>query len=107
MEGFDFNEHIKENAGKYGAVGGLAHLRNQDLQNRELKKQRKILEKQVEAEKNKARTEKERLKLEQKRFELEKRELEFQKQKLSELKELRKLMAKITGELDELEANHL
>ena len=107
MEGFDLNEHVKENAGQYGAVAGFAHLRNQQLQNSELKKQRQILEQQSKAAQNKAKTEKERLKLEQKRFELEKRELELQKQKLIELKELRKLMSKMSGDLDELEANHL
>ena len=107
MEGFDFNEHVQENAGYYGTVAGISHLRNQQNQNRELQKQRKALEQQVEAAKNKAKTEQDRLKLEQKRFELEKRELELQKQKQGELKELRKLMAKITGELDEMEANHL
>ena len=57
MEGFDFNEHVQENAGFYGAAAGISHLRNQQSQNRELQKQRKALEQQVEAAKNKAKTE--------------------------------------------------
>ena len=68
MSDFDFNEHMQDNAGYYGAVGGMMHLRNQDAQKKELQKQRKLLEDQAKSAKEKAKNEKERLALEQKRL---------------------------------------
>ena len=107
MEDFDFNDHVEENAGYYGAVAGMAHLRNQQQQGEELRKQRQLLEDQAKSAKTKANAEKERLKIEKRRFELEQKEKELQRQKLDQVKELRKLMASISGEMDEMESSLL
>jgi hypothetical protein len=111
MSDFDFNEHVQENSGYYGAVAGISHLRNQQKQNEELRKQRGLLEEQAKAAKDKAATERQRLKVEKQRLELDKQRLELDKQEAElrrkeaeHVKELRKLMAGMSGELDEIDA---
>ena len=103
----DFNDHIKENAGHFGALGAMAHLRNQYEQGEELRKQRQLLEDQAKSAKTKANAEQERLKIEKKRFELDQKEKEMQKHKVNQLRDLRKLMAKISAEIDEMETTYL
>ena len=107
MEGFNFNDHMQENAGQYGAVAGMAHLRNQQKQGEELRKQRQLLEDQAKSAKTRANAEKERLKIEKKRFELDQKEKEIQRQKINQLKDLRKLMARISADIDEIENRYL
>ena len=111
MSDFDFNEHIQENSGYLGAVAGISHLRNQHKQteelhkqNEELRKQRGLLEKQAKAAKDKAATERQRLKIEKQRLELDKQEAELRRKEAEQVKELRKLMAGMSGELDEIDA---
>ena len=107
MSDFDFNEHMEDNAGYYGAVGGMMHLKNQHRQSEELRKQRALLEDQAKSAKTKADAEKERLKIEKKRFELDQKEKEIQSQKKLQVKGLRKLMARISSEMDEMEGSLL
>lgn len=104
MSDFDFNEHMQDNAGYYGAVGGMMHLRNQQKQSEELRKQRGLLEKQAKAAEAKASTERERLKIEKQRLELDKQEAELRRKEAEQVKELRKLMAGMSSELDEIDA---
>ena len=111
MSDFDFNEHVQENSGYYGAVAGMSHLRNQQKQNEELRKQRGLLEEQAKAAKDKASTERQRLKIEKQRLELDKheaelrrKETELRRKEAEQVKELRKLMAGMSGELDEIDA---
>ena len=107
MSDFDFNEHMQDNAGYYGAVGGMMHLRNQDAQKKELKKQRKLLEEQTRSAKEQAKSEKERLALEKRRLELEEKERAFERDKKARIKDIRKLMTVLSSEIDELELKHL
>lgn len=107
MSDFDFNEHMQDNAGYYGAVGGMMHLRNQDAQKKELQKQRKLLEQQARSAREQARSEKERLAIEQKRLELEEKERAFERDKKARIKDIRKLMTVLSSEIDELELKHL
>ena len=104
MSDFDFNEHVQENAGYYGAVGGMMALRNQQKQSDELRKQRTLLEKQAKAAEAKASAEQERLEIQKQQLELEKQEQELRRQEAEQVKEMRKLMAGISSELDELNA---
>ena len=104
MSDFDFNEHVQENSGYYGAVAGMSHLRNQQKQNEELRKQRGLLEEQAKAAKDKASTERQRLEIEKQRLELDKQEAELRRKEAEQVKELRKLMAGMSGELDEIDA---
>ena len=107
MSDFDFNEHIQDNAGYYGAVGGMMHLRNQDAQKKELQKQRKLLEEQARSAREQANSEKERLSLEKRRMELEEQERAFEKERKAQIKDIRKLMTVLSSELDDLEFKHL
>jgi len=107
MSDFDFNEHIQENSGQYGALAGMAHLRNQSKQGEELRKQRRLLEEQAKSAKNQAEAENGRLQIEKERFALEQKEKELQRKKLEQVKGLRKLMANISGDIDEMEVKYL
>ena len=120
MSDFSFNEHIQENSGFYGAMGGVAHLRNQSANKFELQKQTRALEKQVEQQKKsaqeqsklakamkqsageRAESEKARLELEKKRFELEEKERAYERDKKVQVKELRKFLLQLSDEVDEL-----
>ena len=107
MSDFDFNEHMQENAGYYGAVGGAMHLRNQDAQKKELQKQRKLLEQQARSAKEQAKSEKDRLALERRRLDLEEKERAFDRDKKAQIKNIRKLMTVLSSDIDDLELKHL
>ena len=107
MSDFDFNEHMQENSGQYGTMAGLMHLRNQSKQREELREQRRLLEEQAKFAKNQAEAENRRLQIETERFALEQKEKELQRKRLEQVKGLRKLMANISGDIDEMEAKYL
>jgi len=107
MSDFDFNEHMQDNAGYYGAVGGMMHLRNQDAQKKELRKQRELLEEQARSARAQARSENERLAIERKRLELEEKERAFEREKKARIKDIRKLMTVLSTEIDDLELKYL
>ena len=69
-----------------------------------LEKQNKFLEEQTKAKKSKAKAEKERLRIEMERLSIEKKEQEIRNEIQIQTKNLRKLMAKMSSEIDDLEA---
>lgn len=99
----NFSDGIESDAGALAAMGGLAHLKNQNAQRNELLKQRELLQEQLASTKAAERTEKQRLEIEQKRFELEQKERNLLQQKASSVKTTRKVMSSISFELDQLE----
>ena len=98
-----FSDRVEADAGGLAALGGMVHLRNQNAQRNELKKQRDLLQEQLASAKAAERTEKERLEIEKKRFELEQKEREFLRKKAESVKTMRKVMANISHELNQLE----
>jgi hypothetical protein len=98
----DFSDRIEDNAGAYAALGGMAHLRNQNAQRNELRKQRALLEDQLASAKAAERTEKERLEIEKKRFEIEQKERDLSQKKAESVKEMRKVMSRVSAELEEM-----
>ena len=106
----DFGDRIEnslsDRAATLGAIGAMAHMRNQQRQTEELRKQRVLLEEQAKAAKDKAAAERERLDIEKRRLALEQKELELRREEAAQVKELRKLMANLSGELDELVARY-
>ena len=106
---FDFNSGIEDNAGSLAALGGMAHLSNQSAQRRTLAEQTELLKEQLESAKNAAKSakaveeiEKQRLEIEQKRFQLEQNEKDLAHQRKIQLKSVRKIMAEVNRELDDL-----
>ena len=99
----NFSDRIEDNAGGLAALGGLAHLRNQSAQRNELKKQRELLQEQLASAKAAERSEKERLEIEKKRFEIEQKERDLSQQKAESVKTMRKVMASVSNELDQLD----
>ena len=98
----DFSDRIEDNAGAYAALGGMAHLRNQNAQRNELRKQRALLEDQLASAKAAERTEKERLEIEKQRFEIEQKERDLRQKKAESVKEMRKVMSRVSTELEEM-----
>jgi hypothetical protein len=84
----NFSDHVEDDAGGLAALGGMAHLKNQSAQRNELKKQRELLQEQLASVKAAERTEKER---------------EFLRKKAESVKAMRKVMANISHELNQLE----
>ena len=97
-----FSDRIEDNAGAYAALGGMAHLRNQNAQRNELRKQRALLEDQLASAEAAERTEKERLDIEKKRFEIEQKERDLRQKKAESVKEMRKVMSRVSTELEEM-----
>jgi len=98
----NFSDRIEDDAGALAALGGMAHLRNQSAQRNELIKQKELLKEQLASAKAAERTEKERLEIEKKRFELEQKERDLRQQKAESVKRMRKLMASMSHDLDDL-----
>lgn len=91
-------------------AGSVKHLHNQENIKKELteqksilEKQNKFLEEQTKAKKSKAKAEKERLRIEMERLSIEKKEQEIRNEIQIQTKNLRKLMAKMSSEIDDLE----
>ena len=98
----NFSDRIEDDAGALAALGGMAHLRKQSAQRNELIKQRELLKEQLASAKAAERTEKERLEIEKKRFEIEQKERDLRQKKAESVKEMRKVMSRVSTELEEM-----
>ena len=109
----NFNEHVSENAGLYGALAGVSHSRNQARMLEEARKQKELqlelIQKQEEAnriESKRLEIENTRIKLEEQRAELERLDREEKKILANRVKSIRQTIASINQSLDNIEQQY-
>ena len=102
-----FEQGLRDNGALLGTLGAAAALRNQSIQQEELRKQSRILQEHAETEKQKLAYEQKRLELEQVRVNSEQedreRQRELERLQKKAIKEVRNALANSKIAIDRLE----